>query len=207
MVKQQPHMVCTDRGSALNASQLVQRRRLTYRCEAQGCVVDTEALSAFLRKNLETSFNFLRSGTAGRKNRKSIVETTERMSRVGGAVRNKQAIESAINAIRVELENFSERVWFDDTESAIGAIKYRQILITQFVYLNAMLDYINCGGKSRGSALYTDFGGCAPHDALSCICISTKVLKLKNEIQEITLETATGSPGVKLVKSRRRIPF
>ena len=34
--------------------------------------------------------------------------------------------------------------------------RLRDVLISQKVYLQAMLDYMDRGGKSRGSALYTD---------------------------------------------------
>ena len=40
------------------------------------------------------------------------------------------------------------------------------MLITQKCYLESMLDYITEGGKSRGSALYTDAEGAKPYPAL-----------------------------------------
>jgi hypothetical protein len=44
--------------------------------------------------------------------------------------------------------------------------RYRDALIGQYVHLSAMADYIEKGGKSRGSALYYDAAGDKPHEAL-----------------------------------------
>ena len=44
--------------------------------------------------------------------------------------------------------------------------RLRDILISQQVYLSAMLDYISHGGKSRGSALYTNLSGKKPDERL-----------------------------------------
>ena len=40
------------------------------------------------------------------------------------------------------------------------------MLICQEVYLSAFVDYLEHGGKSRGSALYTDFSGINSHESL-----------------------------------------
>ena len=38
----------------------------------------------------------------------------------------------------------------------------RDILTSQYVYLSAMAEYLDHGGRSRGSVLYTDEGGSLP---------------------------------------------
>ncbi|MEG1754455.1 MAG: oxidoreductase, partial [Christensenella sp.] len=51
---------------------------------------------------------------------------------------------------------------FRNTVSAVGrtelslVYRLRDMLLSQHAYLTAMIDYSNHGGKSRGSALYTD---------------------------------------------------
>ncbi len=76
----------------------------------------------------------------------------ERMSRVGAFIRNESDIISAIGEIRKELSGFGK--YHPDSPRALTElIINRDILLTQFVYLSAILAYIGDGGKSRGSYL------------------------------------------------------
>ena len=60
------------------------------------------------------------------------------------------------------IESLSDRVKISAVKELKWAFRLRDELIAQFVYLSAMLDYISNGGKSRGSALYTDPNGIKP---------------------------------------------
>ena len=46
------------------------------------------------------------------------------------------------------------------------AFRLYDVLLCQYVYLSAMKNYVEKGGKSRGSALYTDMAGTKPHPSL-----------------------------------------
>jgi succinate dehydrogenase/fumarate reductase flavoprotein subunit len=81
-------------------------------------------------------------------------EARRRMTLCGGAFRNGEAVSGALAAARTLLNEFAERVRISLPGNLGAAFRFRDILISQFVYLSAMEDYIRQGGKSRGSALY-----------------------------------------------------
>ena len=70
-----------------------------------------------------------------------------RMSDMGGAIRKKEAMESALQQVRQEL---SQEIGGDP----LTAYRYRDALICQQVLLESMLDYQQVVGDTRGSALY-----------------------------------------------------
>ena len=76
----------------------------------------------------------------------------ERMSRVGAFIRNESDIISAVGEIRKELSGFG-KYRPDSPRALTGLMINRDILLTQLVYLSAILAYIGDGGKSRGSYL------------------------------------------------------
>lgn len=79
----------------------------------------------------------------------------ERMSRTGAFIRSKNEILPALKEIRAELSDFG-KYRTDSPRALIELLINRDILITQYVYLSAILAYIDDGGKSRGSYLISD---------------------------------------------------
>ena len=86
-----------------------------------------------------------------------------RMSRVGAMVRDAAAIAPAAEALRREMDAFAQTVRAESPAHLRRVFRLRQTLLSQYVYLCAMLDYAQSGGKSRGSALYTDAAGEKPY--------------------------------------------
>ena len=78
-----------------------------------------------------------------------------RMSRTGAFIRSKNEILPALKEIRAELSDF-DKYRPDSPRALIELLINRDILITQYVYLSAILAYIDDGGKSRGSYLISD---------------------------------------------------
>lgn len=97
--------------------------------------------------------------------RELFAQAGERMSRFGAAIRDSGGIQSAVREIGRELEAFADTVKALPRELNL-VYRLRDTLICQYVYLSAMLDYMSHGGKSRGSALYTDAHGSKPHASL-----------------------------------------
>lgn len=61
---------------------------------------------------------------------------------------------------------FDQYVKINDIRKLGALYRFYDILLSQYVFLSAMLDYIKNGGKSRGSALYYDKTGEKPHPLL-----------------------------------------
>ncbi len=94
--------------------------------------------------------------------KKIFEEDTTLMSKEGGAIRNSKGINELLKKISSQLEQFNEIVKIDQTIKLGKLFRLHDTLICQLVYLSAYVDYVNQGGTSRGSALYTDPQGELP---------------------------------------------
>lgn len=83
-------------------------------------------------------------------------QTADRMSRCAGAIRDPEQLQSCRTAAAGLLAQLPAAArWSTGGELAL-LYRLRDMLISQCAYLSAMIDYCAQGGKSRGSALYTD---------------------------------------------------
>ena len=87
---------------------------------------------------------------------------TKRMSEVGGAIRNSEKLGSALEEIREIFEHFGDYVRVESPAMLYEAYRLRDALISQMTYLAAMKYYVEAGGKSRGSAIYSSKEGQSP---------------------------------------------
>jgi succinate dehydrogenase/fumarate reductase flavoprotein subunit len=75
------------------------------------------------------------------------------MDNCGAFIRNHDEIVSAIDMIHGELLAFFDKYKTDNARDLVEIAINRDVFITQYVYLNAIKEYIEHGGKSRGSYL------------------------------------------------------
>ncbi len=90
----------------------------------------------------------------------------QRMTRAGAHIRSLEAVNQAIEECRKDLKNFVSDTRISRHHELPDVFRNRDILITQFVYLNAIKEYIEKGGKSRGSYLVYDKEGQLPLEGL-----------------------------------------
>ncbi len=95
-----------------------------------------------------------------------ITGTQKLMSDIGAAFRNEAEMSSALIRIKNQLDSLAEICTVTGPCDLPSFFKYRDILISQLMYLHSMLDYIQADGKSRGSALYYRPDGIRPYDFL-----------------------------------------
>ena len=76
----------------------------------------------------------------------------KRMDNCGAFIRNAGNIVTAVDEIKAELDSFGKYKVNNVTDYIELSINY-DILTTQYIYLSAIMEYINDGGKSRGSYL------------------------------------------------------
>ena len=151
-------------GSALNAGQVGGTRAAQYiaRCGDFSEIEDDEFF-AFAKDSYE-SFSMLCESIAdgSESNIKALrEEVTESMSLSGAAIRNSEKIAETLEKAKETLKNYGKIAKSEKNELP-DALRLRDTLATQVVYLSAMLYYIENGGRSRGSALYTSEKGKAP---------------------------------------------
>lgn len=93
-------------------------------------------------------------------------KATERMSRAGGMVRNEEGLRQALSEVKEDLKHFGRDLFISNPAQAGMFYHLYDMLISQQMYLTAMLDYVMQGGGSRGSALYTCSKGEKPGEGL-----------------------------------------
>ncbi len=134
-----------------------QERRGVLEDESTGIRLAKEALDRLDR--LADAVLISRDGQSAdsrRDARKILSEIAADMSVCGAAIRDVRRIEEQIRKDKDLLETLENAVFVKDGKELRWFFRLRDTLISQIMYLSAMKDYAEQGGKSRGSALYTD---------------------------------------------------
>ena len=87
---------------------------------------------------------------------------TSQMTRAGGAIRELDDVNAALADSQSYIKEFENRVKTTKAEGLRKVYRLRDLLYTQCAVLTAFKDYMNHGGKSRGSAIYCTRNGKAP---------------------------------------------
>lgn len=164
------HGVYRPGGSALNAGQVGSARAAEYvaACRAgepeeEPRFIDRAQSGVRIAAELAAAAERNVAGTAVQK---LWDAAAERMSQFGSAIRSRDGILTALREVQTELTTFSDLVGVAAPTELSRLFRLRDVLICQYVYLCAMKDYMEQGGKSRGSALYTDPKGEKPYSVL-----------------------------------------
>lgn len=162
------HGVYRPGGSALNAGQVGSTRAAQHiAARRQGEAREEKEFRRLVQGQTE---RFLAMADAilggGDTAREDWNRAARRMSAAGGAIRDPEGLDRALAQTRQELSHFTETVRAGKPGSLSVALRLREMLICQEMYLSAMSDYIKAGGQSRGSALYSDPGGLKPGPGL-----------------------------------------
>lgn len=162
------HGVYRPGGSALNAGQAGSTRAARFiASNREGAPEDIDKFWAAISDKASEVTALCDLVTGGVSNVSEIWDNAAgRMSRVGAAIRDCGGIRRAIGEIKKELDNFPGMVKISDAAELPKVYRLYDMLICQYVYLSAMADYAEQGGKSRGSALYTDTAGKRPDESL-----------------------------------------
>lgn len=150
------HGVYRPGGTALNAGQVGSTRAAQYiaaRCQGEAPdFFETVAVAALMEMGALAEKIWSEDGNV----RLRWKEAAESMSRCGAAIRDSEEIEAYAAKVEQHLVEFTEYVSVSNRAQLAMAFRLRDMLMSQRAYLRAMIDYTAHGGKSRGSALYTD---------------------------------------------------
>ena len=161
------HGVYRPGGTALNAGQVGSTRAAQYiaaRC--QGDAPDNFGLAA---AEALAKMGALADGCKAEKGNVRALwqHAAEGMSRCGAAIRDPAQIRAYGKQVEAQLADFAQTVKAGSRTELAMVYRLRDMLLSQRAYLTAMADYTAHGGKSRGSALYTDLtGGVKPFSQL-----------------------------------------
>ncbi|MFA6504623.1 MAG: FAD-binding protein [Treponemataceae bacterium] len=168
------HGVYRPGGAALNAGQVGSLRAARYiSANRKGGGLDAQAfaeaagpLVAEVAQAADVTRGGEEAASSARSPKELHASAAARMSRVGGAFRSSGAIAHALAETKAELAGLSSLVAVRKPSELADYYRLRDCLITQIAYLAAMADYVEQGGRSRGSALYQDSLGDLPHPLL-----------------------------------------
>ena len=136
------HGIARPGGSALNSGQVGSLRAARYICQKGRKLLDEKRFMRIAEKAAKES-----TGTQTDA-RQRLEACRRRMSDLGGAIRQREKLEEALQAVKSELSRLPELT------GGIPFYRYRDALICQQVLLESMLDYLAAVGATRGSALY-----------------------------------------------------
>ena len=190
------HGVYRPGGTALNAGQVGSTRAAQYiaaRCQgdAPACF-DTAAAAALTE--MAALADACRADTG---NVRALWQhAAEEMSRCGAAIRDPAQIRAYGKQVEAQLAGFAQMVKAGSRTELAMVYRLRDMLLSQRAYLTAMADYTAHGGKSRGSALYTDLtGGVKPFAQLPDTFTFALDETEAPRIQELWFEDGTCQTG------------
>lgn len=162
------HGVYRPGGTALNAGQVGSTRAAQYiAAHCQGGSEGEETFDALATLALQQMGTLARQALDGIGNVRQAWQTAgRRMSQCGAAIRSGPQLEGCLAETQKQLAELPRTVKAGSESELQWVFRLRDTLISQQVYLSAMLDYMAQGGTSRGSALYTDPAGFKPYPQL-----------------------------------------
>lgn len=186
------HGIYRPGGSALNSGQVGSARAALYISQRKDENAHREEeFNEVMEKSLEELISMAQSTKGECSNVHAFTERLQKqMSVSGGAVRNTDDMKELLEEIDSLLSSFNKEVRYSSLEELKDVYRLRDMLITQKCYLESMVNYVEEGGKSRGSALYTDKSGSKPDPSLPDIFMFTLDDGGKDDyIQEMTYQS------------------
>lgn len=186
------HGVYRPGGAALNSTQVGATRAAQWITAHRtgnpvGLASFTAAAAPLVREAtalVEATTNRCRTGTPDN-TAETLDHLQTQMSDAASEVRSRASIAHALSDVQSWLSCYDQDL--AATSSSRRSIErvflIRDILITQDVYLSAMLNYLDHGGRSRGSVLYTDPEGDLPHFNTIATGIATEIPGLPEDFR------------------------
>ncbi len=157
-------------GSALNSTQVGSFRAAqyiseNYTAEPLATAEFTKAVEFAVAENMDRAEKILANEGSSNiiSNR---LELQARMTGAGAHIRSLGEAKKALAECIEELAAFEVKTVTGQDWELVEAFRNRDILITQIVYLKAIIEFISNGGRSRGSYLVSDEEGILPLDKL-----------------------------------------
>lgn len=154
------HGITRPGGSALNSGQVGSLRVSQY-ISAKKCSNENNGdFESIVEKSLEKHTAFCEKILNNGDNVATLIKNAQKdMSEFGGAIRIKAEMIKLKEKIGELLNNLENTAGVASKDRLYKAYKLRDILVCQYVYIRAMIDYAETVNKTRGSALYYDENG------------------------------------------------
>jgi hypothetical protein len=183
-------------GSALNSTQVSSLRAAQFiAANYTGGPMDIEAFTKVVKQQFAKKFSLANSLVANQGAASNLAERREaaqqRMTACGAHIRSLDRIEQSIHECLNEIKSFAQETRIASRQDIPQAFRDRDILLTQYVYLCAIREFILKGGGSRGSYLVQDQNGTLPLASLpEDFRFSLDDGKLLESVCEVAFDTA-----------------
>ncbi len=164
------HGIYRPGGSALNAGQVGSLRAAAFiaKCYTEE-PWNAEELAMECKEQLEATIDFGNNAISGSSKvldlKKEKKNMQVRMSKYGAHIRSEKSAVNALADARTQLE-IVKNGKVDKPSELRELFRLRDLIVSQITYLSAILDFIQKGGRSRGSYLVCDENGEKPSDKL-----------------------------------------
>jgi succinate dehydrogenase/fumarate reductase flavoprotein subunit len=166
------HGVYRPGGSALNAGQVGGLRAAAYIAgRYRDNPPETKAFLKKVRNQIADKVSLIQRmiGTPGEGPvtlQQELEQIQQRMSEAGAHIREKSRVESAVKAAWDQYRRMRQAVRVESCNQLPAAFRNLDICLTHALYLEAILEYLEQGGQSRGSYLVMDGQGEVPSETL-----------------------------------------
>ncbi len=166
------HGIYRPGGSALNSGQVGSTRAAQYISKRyREEPIDAKKLIEESMEKIEEIIDIGKTFIGNINNDSNVNQIREnlgmRMSEYGSIVRSSNGVKEGLEKTKEALEKLVEDTSISSVYELPMAFQNRDLIITQFVYLSAFLDYIDSGGNSRGSYIVQNSQGIKPLEILS----------------------------------------
>ena len=198
------HGVYRPGGSALNAGQVGSTRAALYIAKRRdNCTADEEEFRVLSEKAVKEMAELAEKVNSGESNVQDMIQKASGlMSTYAGAIRSSEHIEESLQKIDGMICAFDSTVKAKPQELS-QVYRLRDMLISIKCYMTAMKDYSQKGGKSRGSALYTDMTGTKPYEQLP----DEFTFKVDDGTLDVVIQEVSFKEGECSVNWRERRPI
>ena len=162
------HGVYRPGGSALNSGQVGSLRAAQFIARRyRDMPLDENRFLAFtegqIKERLDQAGSFLQSGAFDRPSIEKVREEIQRrMSSCGAHIRSFENVEAALQEAWALYGRLKTGMKGCSAQDLTTAFKIRDLCLTHALYLEAILEYLKKGGRSRGSYLVLDGSGEKP---------------------------------------------
>lgn len=184
------HGVYRPGGSALNSGQVGSTRAAQYIvARYQQAPLGVQEFLSLIREQVERKLEMGETFASHIADKGNVLEMRkqlgERMSTKGAHIRSLKSAAKGAREARNQLETLKEETRLSSIQELPLAFQNYDLLITQYVYLSAIKDYIERGGKSRGSYLVYDPEGELPLEDLKEVFRFSIGDSFKDKIQRV----------------------
>jgi succinate dehydrogenase/fumarate reductase flavoprotein subunit len=158
-------------GAALNAGQVGSLRAAQFiaaRYQEEPLIQDKFLAQSI--QQIKRKLNIINQILANLKKKNDAISLRNKsralMSQYGAHIRSLQGVNQSLEEIRRNLELFPRNSMINSVQELGLAFKNYDLMITQFCYMNAIKNYLENGGQSRGSYLVYNKDGQLPNSHL-----------------------------------------